>query len=149
MEVMSNFDIGKPMSLDSRLHTLLKHLHFKHVWTNRSTFSGNRLAKAIGCKLENRYKLYFQEAISDNVHGNCKSNKLRTYCLFKKHFKLENYVQINVEKSVIATFAKFSDSYEAGAIALAPGRARKIKSRAHLITLVKKLNRARKVPQAE
>jgi len=44
--------------------------------------------------------------IAGKVVGNDSSNKLRTYMTFKKEYKMENYVLVDVDKHIVSNFAR-------------------------------------------
>jgi hypothetical protein len=84
----------------------------QNAWHNIYNGTGNvscySLLADIQCSLETNYAQQWFRVIS-NIHGVTgvdRGNKLRTYCLFKKKFCMENYLLCTSSKAQRAEFAK-------------------------------------------
>lgn len=72
---------------------------FQHVWTNKSTFSIEKLAFALKCKLESKNKRWWTSKISG-------SSKLEFYKSVKHEFSLERYLLLPLDSKVKRRFTQ-------------------------------------------
>ena len=97
-------------TLIQKMEKLFNIAGFAHAWENQGTFSIKRLETALVNKLKEKYLTYWKDSFDINsIEYN---RKLRTYCLLKYDYELENYLYLEKEKKEISTFVKIriSDS---------------------------------------
>ncbi len=107
-EALTHVDSYHPASFDNHIRSVLHFFSLDHVYENKSctTMSVNSLITTLKSKLMSRYATYFFDMIAGKVVGNDSSNKLRTYMTFKKEYKMENYVLVDVDKHIVSNFAR-------------------------------------------
>ena len=79
---------------------MLKYFGFTHVWDNKTTLSVPRLMHAVKKTMFSRYEQFFYAFIQGSfLKENC-TNKLRTYCTFKKTYNFENYLGLLLKRKL-------------------------------------------------
>jgi hypothetical protein len=100
-----------PDSFATRIKILLNKLHFSHVWDNQSTFSNKRFLHAIYKQLTENFNMLWKTRIFyDSLTAN--GNKLRTYRNSKEKYETDNYLFLDIDKTLIKQFThiKISNS---------------------------------------
>ena len=85
------------------IKNILTDLGFSHVWENQGTFNITSLVTCIKAKLKERFILYWEKRINSDVG----MDKLRTYKLIKKTFKIEKYLEILPDRKQRKSLAAF------------------------------------------
>lgn len=103
--ILNTNDIA--LSYNNQLKCFLEIIGFEHIWQNKGTFSKIKLLHAVKSKLLERYNIFFKEAVRGNitVKGR-KLDKLRTFKTFKNNYKMENYINMKLDKQMIFNFAR-------------------------------------------
>ena len=98
---------GIALSYNNQIKNFLEIIGFEHIWQNKGTFSKLKLVHAVKSKLLERYNIFFQEAVRGNITVKGRTlDKLRTFKTFKNNYKLENYINMKLDKQMIFNFAR-------------------------------------------
>ena len=102
-----HIDGSAESTFSHHISCLLKYFGFTHVWDNKTTLSVPRLMHAVKKTMFSRYEQFFYAFIQGSfLKENC-TNKLRTYCTFKKTYNFENYLGVSVEKKIVSQYSRF------------------------------------------